>query len=128
MHRARFGPSCTSAGMGSSHETVAGWVGQHSGFHAAALPVSLMDEKTQTHLCKPGTLLEPEAGCPLWPSVLQNMGSTPADANRRLWSTQHTSAFDAGRSFLHKGLFQSNLSFFAQRPVRRVFTRFMQCT
>lgn len=37
-----------------------------------------------------------------------------------------TSAFDAGRPFLHKQPFQSNLSFFAQGPVERVFTPFMR--
>jgi len=30
----------------------------------------------------------PEAGCWLWPSVLQNLGSAHADANRRLRSTR----------------------------------------
>lgn len=40
-------------------------------------------------------LLEPGAGCCLWPLVLQTLSSAHADANQGLQSTQ-LSAFDAG--------------------------------
>lgn len=68
-----------SAGMLVSQETLG---------LSAAIPARETGEETQARTCKQGALLEPEAGCWLWPLVLQNLGSAPADANRRLWSTQ----------------------------------------
>lgn len=85
-----FGPSCkhTSAGMLNSQET--------SGLTVCMLlpmlqlsQMSETDEQTPMCSCKHGALLEPQAGCWLWPLVLQNPGSAHADANRRLRSAQH---------------------------------------
>lgn len=55
---------------------------------SAAIPARETDKETRMRPRKQGALLEPEAGCRLWPFVLQNLGSAPADANRRLRSTQ----------------------------------------
>lgn len=99
------------------------------GLHAAALcsspeqadgctsPAALM----QTRL----VLLEPGAGCCLWPLVLQSLGSAHADANQGLRSTQ-LSAFDAGAWLAEPLSAQGDCSgqtclFFAQRPVEHVF-------
>lgn len=89
-----FGPShkCLSAGMLNGQETFGLVVCML--LCTLQLPVAIlareMDEQTQVGSCKQGALLEPKAGCWLWPLVLQNLGSAHAGANQRLWSTQHS--------------------------------------
>lgn len=89
-----FGPSRkrTSAGMLNSQETLGLAVCMLfcTLQLSAAIPARKTDEQTQMRSCKQGVLLEPEAGCCLWPLVLQNLGSAHADANQRLRSTQRS--------------------------------------
>lgn len=107
------GPSCWNAGQ-------PGRFGVCMLLLSAALPRRQTGVQAQMLSRKQDVLLEPGAGCWLWPLVLQTPGSAHADANLGLRSTQ-LSAFDAGRASLHKGTFWSNLSFFALRPVEHVF-------
>lgn len=62
---------------------------------SAALLRRQTGAQTQMHSCKQDVLLEPGAGCWLWPLVLQSLVSAHTDANQGLRSTQ-LSAFDAG--------------------------------